>query len=77
MTQETPTTQEKPKKTYKRELSVLLLIYLMYLGYIDNYRILEIMVWPFMLFVGGAFGLESYSRQILPTQQRPRGGEER
>lgn len=74
MTEETPTTPAT-RKTYKRELSVILLLYLMYLGYIDNYRILEIMVWPFMLFVGGAFGLESYSRQILPAQPRPRDAE--
>jgi hypothetical protein len=50
-------------KTYKREVAVILLFYLAYLGLYGRVEVLEVIVWPFMLFVGAAFGMEWASKQ--------------
>lgn len=50
-------------KTYKREVAVMLLTYLAYLGLYGRVEVLEVIVWPFMLFVGAAFGMEWASKQ--------------
>jgi hypothetical protein len=55
------------KKSYKREIAVILLAYLMYLGWNDQVSVLEVLSWPFMIYVLGAFGLDSYNKQTLPT----------
>jgi hypothetical protein len=50
-------------KTYKREVAVIVLFYLGYLGLFGRVEALEVLSWPFMLFVGAAFGMEWASRQ--------------
>jgi hypothetical protein len=64
--------QDKPQKTYKREIAVVLLAYLMYLGFVDNYRVLEVVVWPFMVYVLAAFGFDSYNKQTLKSSSHDR-----
>ena len=51
------------KKTYKRETAFLILLYLMYLGLFGTIEALTIVIWPFMLFVGTAFGMDWASSQ--------------
>jgi hypothetical protein len=50
-------------KTYKREVAVMLLVYLGYLGLYGRIEALEVLAWPFMLFVGASFGMEWASKQ--------------
>jgi len=58
-------------KTYKREVAVALLIYLAYLGLYGRVEALEVIAWPFMLFVGAAFGMEWASKQTdLVTKRK-------
>lgn len=61
----------KPKKTYKRELAVLLLIWLMYVVEVKDVNVIEVLVWPIFAFAGAAFGFDSFSKQInrVPKQQ--------
>ena len=49
-------------KTWKEELSILIVVYLMYLGYISAVGPLEILVWPFMAFVTAAFGMDVFNK---------------
>jgi hypothetical protein len=50
-------------KTYKREVATMLLVYLCYVGLYGRIETLEVLAWPFMLFVGAAFGMEWASKQ--------------
>jgi len=53
-----------PKKTYKRELAVLLLIWLMYVVEVKDVNVIEVLVWPIFAFAGAAFGFDSFSKQL-------------
>ena len=44
------------RKTWKREFSVGLLIFLCYLAYQGQVKELEVLVWPFIIFAGASFG---------------------
>lgn len=52
-------------KSWGREISFVLLLYLMYLGYIESKEILEIFVWPVFTLTFWSFGVvrnaESFS----------------
>lgn len=45
-------------KTYKREVATGLLILMGYISVIGNAEILQIIIWPIMLFASAAFGLD-------------------
>lgn len=51
-------------KTYKRELAVSLLIWLVYLVEVKDVTLVEVLVWPIFAFVGAAFGFDAYSKQL-------------
>lgn len=51
-------------KTWKEELSIIIVMYLMYLGYVGAVGPLEILVWPFMFFVTAAFGMDEFSKAL-------------
>lgn len=51
------------QKTYKREVSVFLLGFLCYLAFIGSVEALQVLVWPFMLFVGASYGMDWASKQ--------------
>lgn len=61
-------------KTYKRELSVALLVWLVYLVEVKDATIIEVLVWPIFAFAGAAFGLDSYSKQLQQTPTEPTRG---
>lgn len=63
----------KPSKTYKRELAVVLLIWLVYVVEVKDDSIIEILVWPIFTFVTAAFGLDQYSKLQQKPPQSPSG----
>jgi hypothetical protein len=52
------------KKTYKRELAVALLVWLIYVVEVKDVTLVEVLVWPIFAFVGAAFGFDAYSKQL-------------
>ena len=50
-------------KTYKREAAIMIIVYLCYLGLYGRVEALEVIAWPFMLFVGAAFGMDWAGKQ--------------
>ena len=62
------------KKTFKRELAVVLLVWLIYIVETKDASIIEILVWPVFTFVTAAFGIDQYSKlQQRGTQSSGRG----
>lgn len=49
-------------KTYKRELAVALLLWLMYVTEVKDETLVEILVWPIFSFAAAAFGFDQYSK---------------
>ena len=59
-------------KSYKRETALLLVFYIFYIGVAGDFRVLEVVIWPFMLFVGGAFGMEWAAKQTNLVSSPPK-----
>ena len=57
------------KKTFKREIAIVLLLWLVYVVEVKDVSIVEVLVWPIFAFLGAAFGLVAYSKQL----QQPLG----
>ena len=55
------------KKTYKREVGFLLLLWLFYLSIWGSIEVLGLLVWPVFVYVLGAYGLDETSKNILPN----------
>ena len=51
-------------KTFKRELAIVIVLFLFYLCIFGSPAIVEVVVWPFMLYVGAAFGMEWAGSQL-------------
>lgn len=51
------------RKTFKREVAVCLLILMGYVTVQGNAEILEIIVWPIMMFAATAFGMDWAGKQ--------------
>ena len=49
-------------KTYKRELAVALLVWLVYVVEVKDANIVEILVWPVFSFAAAAFGFDAYGK---------------
>lgn len=65
-------------KTYKRELAVALLIWLMYVTEFKDASLVEVLVWPIFTYVMAAFGFDQYAKlQQPPSQTTHRRGTER
>ena len=66
------------KKTYKRELAILLIVWLVYLVETKDIDIVEITIWPIFSFVTAAFGFDAYGKlQQGSTKPSHRGRAER
>lgn len=63
--------KKEKQKTYKREIAVVLLIYIMVTGYIGDFRVLEVVTWPFLVYVMAAFGFDAYTKQIPQSSPHP------
>jgi hypothetical protein len=58
-------------KTYKREAAIVVLLYLGYMGLYGRVEALEVIAWPFMLFVGASFGMDWAGKQTqLVTKKK-------
>ena len=55
-------------KTYKRELAVLLLLWLGYIVEVKDVAIIEILVWPVFSFAAAAFGFDQYAKLQQATK---------
>lgn len=66
------------KKTFKREIAVALLLWLAYVVEVKDVSVVEVLVWPIFAFLGAAFGLDAYSKQLQqqPTEPTNRWGSE-
>ncbi len=57
-------------KTYKREVAILVLVYLGYLGLYGRVEVLEVLAWPLMLFIGASFGMDWAGKQTELVSKR-------
>ena len=65
-------------KTFKRELAIGLIVWLVYIVEVKDVQIIEILVWPIFSYVTAAFGLDAYGKlQQGPTKPTDRGRSER
>lgn len=55
------------EKTFKRELAALLTLFLCFIAWkaaeAEPVETLKVLIWPIMLFVGAAFGMQWASKQ--------------
>jgi len=51
-------------KTYKREISVVLLAGFCWVVYQGDTEMVKVLVWPTFTFAAAAFGLDSYAKQV-------------
>ena len=49
-------------KTYKREVAVILLVWMAYIVEVKETNLVEILVWPVFSFAAAAFGFDQYSK---------------
>lgn len=61
-------------KTYKRELAVALLVWLIYVVEVKDATIVEILVWPIFSFAAAAFGFDQYAKLQQGTTKPSDGG---
>ena len=65
------------RKTFKRELAVALIIWLVYVVETKDASIIEVLVWPVFAFVTAAFGLDQYSKLQQGKPPSPSNGRDR
>lgn len=61
-------------KTYKRELAVVLLVWLAYVVEVKDTALVEVLVWPVFAYVMAAFGFDQYAKLQQPTIGPTNGG---
>lgn len=49
-------------KTFKREVAVALLVWLVYLVEVKEVSLVEVLVWPIFSFAAAAFGFDQYAK---------------
>lgn len=65
-------------KTYKRELAVVLLVWLAYVVEVKDTSLVEVLVWPIFTYVMAAFGFDQYAKlQQSTTRVSDRGRSQR
>ncbi len=62
------------KKTYKRELAILLIVWLVYLVETKDINIVEVTIWPIFSFVTAAFGFDAYGKLQQGSTKPPHRG---
>lgn len=60
-------------KTFKREIALALLLWLVYVVEVKDVAIVEVLVWPIFAFLGASFGLDAYSKQLQQSPKPPDG----
>tara|TARA_R110001592_G_scaffold11275_4_gene56133 strand:- start:1067 stop:1291 length:225 start_codon:yes stop_codon:yes gene_type:complete len=61
------------EKTFKREVAILLLLWLGYVVEVKDAEIIQILVWPIFSFVAAAFGFDAYSKLQRNPPEPPDG----
>lgn len=61
-------------KTFKRELAVALLLWLIYVTEVKDATLVEILVWPIFSFAAAAFGFDAYGKLQQGTTKSPDRG---
>lgn len=64
-----PWKQWLASKTFKRELAVVLLIWLIYVVETKDEKIIELLVWPIFTYITAAFGVDAYGRMQRDTPE--------
>lgn len=54
------------EKTFKREFAVSICIGLGFVVYSGDIEMVKALIWPVTMFTLGAFGMDSYAKQINP-----------
>lgn len=62
--------ESKPKKTFKRETAWAFLVIIGYIVFTENVELLKVVIWPFMLFIATAYGMDWASKQTDFTRGR-------
>jgi hypothetical protein len=57
------------KKTFKRETAWAFMLILGYIVYIENIALLQVVIWPFMLFIGTSYGMDWATKQTDFTKR--------
>lgn len=53
------------EKTWKREFAFLMFCHIVYLSLNQlNFELIQILIWPYMLYILGAFGLDTARKQL-------------
>lgn len=63
------------KKTYKREVAKVLILWAIYISIWGSAEVLSIMIWPVFLFVGAAYGMDWASKQTSLVDKVVKDGE--
>ncbi len=53
---------EPKSKTFKREVAIALILWLVYVVEVKDAAIIEILVWPIFSFAAAAFGFDAYGK---------------
>ena len=66
-------------KTFKRELAVVMFLWLGYVVETKDVQTVEALVWPVFGYIAAAFGFDAYGKQLQrnPSQPTNRRGAER
>jgi len=56
--------ESREDKTYKREVAIVLLLGMAYVVSTGDVSMVQAIIWPVFAFVMGAFGMDSYAKQI-------------
>lgn len=54
-------------KTLKREMAWAMFFHIVYLSVWGDSSLLELLIWPYVVFIGGAFSLESFKKDGFPN----------
>lgn len=61
-------------KTFKREVAVSLLLWLVYIVEVKDVQVIEVLVWPIFSFAAAAFGFDQYAKLQRKSPQSSNGG---
>jgi hypothetical protein len=65
------------QKTFKREVAVIMLLWLAYIVETKDVEVINVLVWPIFSFAAASFGLDVYSKlhRNTPEPSNGRGAE--
>ena len=64
------------QKTFKREIALLCLVWLVYIVETKDVEIISVLAWPIFSYVAAAFGFDAYGKLRGSTESPDRGRDE-